>query len=128
VVMKPGGATFLTTQAISIDNANGGFLDMADDDAVIDYTGATPIAAIKKLISVGWAGSAWTGLGITSTSAAGVASSGGIIHKTALGYADASFLGIGTFAGQSVDNTSVLIRYTLSGDSNLDGTVNMLDF
>jgi fibronectin-binding autotransporter adhesin len=128
VVMKPGGATFLTTQAISIDNANGGFLDMADDDAVIDYTGTTPIAAIGKLISVGWAGGAWTGLGITSTSAAAVASSGAIIHKTALGYADASFLGIGTFTTGAVDSTSVLIRYTLSGDSNLDGTVNTLDF
>src|SRR5262249_15997067 len=29
---------------------------------------------------------------------------------------------------QSVDNTSVLIRYTLYGDANLDGVVNALDF
>jgi autotransporter-associated beta strand protein len=128
MVMKAGGATFLTTPAISIDSANGGFLDMTDDDAVIDYTGATPIAAIKKLISVGWAGGTWTGLGITSTTAAGIAGTVGNFNKTAIGYADASAVGIGTFAGGAVDSTSVLIRYTFSGDANLDGTVNNLDF
>ena len=30
--------------------------------------------------------------------------------------------------GHSVDNTSVLVRYTLAGDANLDGKVNALDF
>ena len=42
-------------------------------------------------------------------------------HKTALGYAEASFLGVTSFGGLPVDSSSVLIRYTLSGDANIDG-------
>src|SRR5207249_7418726 len=49
-------------------------------------------------------------------------------HPTALGYADASVLGITTFAGKTIDTTTTLVRYTLVGDSNLDLKVNALDF
>ena len=34
----------------------------------------------------------------------------------------------GALRGQTIDSTSVLIRYTVSGDANLDGTVNLTDF
>src|SRR4029079_1429460 len=43
-------------------------------------------------------------------------------------YGEASALGLGTFASQAVDSTSVLVRYTYAGDANLDGKVNALDF
>src|SRR5213079_1626619 len=33
-----------------------------------------------------------------------------------------------TFRGQSVDATSVLLRYTAAGDANLDGAVDLTDF
>jgi hypothetical protein len=33
-----------------------------------------------------------------------------------------------TFAGQTVDSTAVLIKYTWSGDANLDGIANLADF
>ena len=46
----------------------------------------------------------------------------------ALGYADNATLGRSVFAGQSVDATSLLVAYTYTGDANLDGTVNALDF
>ena len=47
-----------------------------------------------------------------------------------MGYAEAGdVLGAagGTFAGQSVDGSAVLVRYTLSGDANLDGVVDFND-
>jgi hypothetical protein len=47
-----------------------------------------------------------------------------------LGYAEASaILGPagGTFMGQHVDGSAVLVRYTLLGDANLDGGVDFLD-
>src|SRR6185503_1990655 len=50
---------------------------------------------------------------------------------TALGYAEASALFSSfpaTFVGQSIDNSAVLVRYTLAGDGNSDGTVNIGDF
>jgi hypothetical protein len=33
----------------------------------------------------------------------------------------------GTFRGQQVDDTAVLVRYTVAGDSNLDGLVSFAD-
>jgi hypothetical protein len=49
-------------------------------------------------------------------------------HKTGLGFAEADALGLGTFGGLSIDGSAVLIRYTLAGDSNLDGAVDSIDF
>ena len=46
----------------------------------------------------------------------------------ALGYAEASQLGVATFSGLSVDNTAILVKFTFNGDANLDGKVNALDF
>jgi hypothetical protein len=46
----------------------------------------------------------------------------------ALGYADNAVLGKSTFGGQNVGSSAVLIAYTFSGDANLDGSVNALDF
>ena len=126
--MKPGGATLLSTPALSIDAPNLGQLDLADDDAIIDYTGTSPINSMHSLLTSGYAGGAWTGAGINSSIAAGVAANVGNLNKTAIGYAEASALGIGTFDGQAVDGTAVLLRYTLAGDLNLDGAVNTLDF
>lgn len=45
-----------------------------------------------------------------------------------LGYGDNALLGIGSFAGQTVDATSLLVRFTWHGDNNLDGKVNTVDF
>ena len=49
-------------------------------------------------------------------------------HKTAIGYAEASALGVGSFGGATVDGTAILLRYTLLGDANLDGSVTSADF
>jgi hypothetical protein len=45
-----------------------------------------------------------------------------------LGYATASSLGLASFDGQPVSGATVLVRYTTTGDANLDGVVNALDF
>jgi hypothetical protein len=50
---------------------------------------------------------------------------------TALGIAEATDLFTtfpATFSGQTVDSTSVLVRYTLEGDANLSGNVDTTDF
>jgi hypothetical protein len=46
----------------------------------------------------------------------------------ALGYADNGTLGRTVFGGVNVQPNSVLIGYTYSGDANLDGKVNAIDF
>jgi hypothetical protein len=46
-----------------------------------------------------------------------------------LGYGEASAIGSpATYLGESIDNTTVLARWTRYGDANLDGLVNLQDF
>jgi hypothetical protein len=101
-------------------------LDLANNAMVIDYTGSSPLATIAAQLKAGYNSGAWTGNGITSATAAANA---GSAHKTALGIAEASAIGSpATFFGQDADPTSLLIRYTYSGDANLDGGVDTSDF
>jgi hypothetical protein len=115
-------------QTLDISGSPGawtGRIDLADTALIIDYSGATsPQAAVSNQIRSGHASGSWGGNGITSSSAAAV-------PGTALGYAEASqVLGAagGTFRGQPADATAVLVRHTLYGDANLDGSVNGSDF
>jgi autotransporter-associated beta strand protein len=100
-------------------------LDLKDNDAVINNTGLTTIVSN---LTTGYNNGDWSGNGITSSAAAATAF--GAI-KTALGVAlasDSYLVGAGTFSGVAVDATDVLIRYTVAGDANLDGTVSGGDF
>jgi len=93
---------------------------------VIDYSGATPLATVANQIKAGAGDQSSVGPGNIISSIA-IANAGGL-HKTALGYADASTLGVTSFAGKTVDATAILVRYTYLGDANVDGKVNALDF
>jgi hypothetical protein len=119
--VAPGGATVLRTTSLGVL----GTLDLSDDKAIVDYTGASPISAIQSEIGVGYNAGSWNGIGIISGNAAAASTTP---KKTAIAYAEASTLGVSTFAGQSVDSTAVLLTYALAGDFNLDGKVNALDF
>jgi autotransporter-associated beta strand protein len=111
---------------------NGGYLDITNNGLIVDYTpGSSPLAAIKQYISNGYNSGNYNGTGnsILSTTA-GSFNSNSPLHPRAIGYAEASAIGIvgtGNFMGQTVDDSSVLIRYTVNADANLDGTVNALD-
>jgi hypothetical protein len=122
-----GGATSVLT---GLSLAAGATFDVGTGAVVIDYTGASPLAAVRQQIisSRGGAGvgqGAWNGTGITSSAAA-------LANQTApesqaIGFADNASLPLGpysTFRGVPVDDTSILIAYTRTGDANLDGLVN----
>jgi hypothetical protein len=127
VRVNSGGDKVLSTQALSTTGT--GTLDLTDEDMILNYTGGSPVGIVHSLIQSGYNGGVWTGTGITSSSAAAVAASTTNIHKTALGYAEATAIGSpATFDSIPIDSTTVLVRYTLSGDANIDGTVNSLDF
>jgi filamentous hemagglutinin len=130
-VKAQGGGTLAVNQ-LSLAGSPGawtGTLDLADNALVVNYdAGApSPIGTIADQVRSGWANGAWNGGGII-TSRATPAAAG-----TTLGYAEAAgVLGLATGAtatwqGQTVDDTSVLVRYTLTGDANLDGVVDFLD-
>jgi autotransporter-associated beta strand protein len=134
LVTKPDGTDAASNHvgALALAGGVGGWtsqLDLNNNGLIVDYTGAanSPLATVADQLKSGYALGTWAGSGIASGSAAAVALNP-TIHKTALGYAEASALGISTFAGQSVDDDAIVVRYTLQGDANLDGTVNALDF
>jgi hypothetical protein len=105
---------------------NSGTVDLAGGDMILDYTGASPIIAIKAQLLAGYNNGSWTGTGIRSSTAA--ANAGPL--KTAVGYGEASTIfgpSGGVFDGQTVDGTSLLLKYTYTGDANLDGKVDITD-
>lgn len=104
----------------SIDFA-GGKLDLLNAAGIVDYTTVSPLAAYTAAIASGYNGGSWNGAGIMSTTAAAT-------PGTAIGIAEAGALGITFFAGQAVDATTVLFRYTRLGDANLSGTTDIGDF
>jgi len=99
------------------------YLDLNNNAMIIDYgNNADPISTIDGLLQTGYASGAWNGYGIRST-AANTDPNG----VTAIGSADNQDLDDTTFAGVSVAENSVLLKYTYYGDANLDGVVNKQD-
>jgi len=120
-----GKTSFVRALSIPPDETGRpvGRVDLADTALVVDYTQTSPIDSVRSLIGAAWAGGAWTGNGLGSSVAANAAGRG-------LGYREASAMvgpGGGTFAGQAVDGTAVLVQYTVMGDATLNGQVNFED-
>jgi hypothetical protein len=123
------GTSIVTSLAIG----SGLKLDLTNNDMVLDYSNGgvadpTKLTAMRNLIASGYANGAWTGPGLTSSSAAASAADSATVHKSALGYAEASSLSIGTFDGIAVDTDAIVVKYTIAGDANLNGTVDSTDF
>ncbi|WP_428939133.1 S8 family serine peptidase [Fontivita pretiosa] len=119
--MQPGGNLLLRTRGLTLGSTAS--LDLADNTIIVDYSGASPIEQIRALLSNGYDGGTWSGVGIRSSTAAAT-------PNRAIGYAEATDLfGVsqGTFAGQTIDATAVLLRYTISGDATLDRRVDARD-
>jgi hypothetical protein len=100
--------------------------DVNDRSTIINYAGESPATIVRQQILAGRGGSGlgktWGGLGITSSAAAAAP-----IESHSVGYAENSAMPLGPyslFRGQPVDETSLLIAYTRTGDANLDGVVN----
>ncbi|HZZ43819.1 MAG TPA: glycosyl hydrolase family 18 protein [Tepidisphaeraceae bacterium] len=116
VTLNSAGTNTLLLTSLSIPGT--GKLDLKNNSLILNYTGSSPISTLLPLLSSAHGTGSWTGTGITSSTAAADPS-----HNTAIGYADSSSLGLTTFAGQPVDSTSLLFRYTYYGDTDLNGSV-----
>ena len=123
VSVAPGGGNIVRTPSLTIGAA--GLLDLADNDLIVDYSSVSPVGV--------WAGSAYDG--VTGYIQSGrIISSAASGNLTKFGVAEArealaiSGSQTSTFAGQSVDSTSVLVKFTWGGDANLDGKINIDDY
>jgi hypothetical protein len=126
----PGGGTSqVANVSIAGGNTPTGTLDISDNAAVLDYTGDSPAATVRAQLLAGRGGpgfgATWTGQGITSSTAA--AANATEPEARSVGYAENSMLPLGsytTFHGETVDDSSILVAMTRTGDANLDGVVN----
>jgi hypothetical protein len=86
-----------------------GKIDLQANNMIVDYTGATPAAAVRNLLHSG---------AIVST---------GLAPGRILGVGEASTLGITMYEGQTVDSTTLVTKSTFGGDANMDGKVDVTD-
>jgi hypothetical protein len=103
MVFGGGGALSITVNTLSVDAANGSYIDLADNEMVVREGS---IAAIHALVKTGYAGGNWDGPGIRSSVAAGEA---------------------GRALGVAMADGSVVVRYTWAGDATVDGAVTIAD-
>jgi autotransporter-associated beta strand protein len=95
-----------------------GILDISNNSVLVNYEPGSSfmLSVLRSSLDSGYAGGAWTGHGIESGAV------GSNVGLYSVGYADGS-VDQGTPAGPD----QFLIKYTLAGDANLDGTVNFAD-
>ena len=127
-----GGTSLLDSLSIAGDAMSTATFDLNNNAAIINYTGDRPVETVRAQILAGRGGpgfgTTWTGPGITSSAAAAAVATEP--ESRSVGYAENASLPLGPFAnfrGQPVDDTSVLMAYTRTGDANLDGIVDDSD-
>jgi len=117
---QPRGLLYVTSDALS----NTGTIDISGAMAV-NYSVASPIATLMQQLRQGYNDGAWDGPLINSTAAANSIATGvGLI--AASDYIAAT--GTTSFNGRPIDATTVLLKYTYYGDTDLNGVVNFDDY
>ncbi|CAN5441984.1 hypothetical protein BH09PLA1_BH09PLA1_10750 [soil metagenome] len=124
--MLSAGNRALVTTSVSV-NVNGK-IDLNNNSMIVEYTGATLLPIVQQLVQVAHAGGTWSAGGITSSAAKNASPA-----NTTLGVMEASDYiaingGATNFAGQTIDATAVLVKYTYYGDADFNGVVNFDDY
>jgi subtilisin family serine protease len=131
-----GGAKVIVTKALNV--SGGGRLDLRNHDLLLDYDAAAPpqvgsfdgtsYGGITGLLAAAYNFGGWDLPGLTSSDAA---ASSSVTTLALAEAADVLFLNpgdTGVFAGETVDATTVVVKYTYTGDLNLDGLLDGADY
>lgn len=120
----------LETSGSTLTIGPAGQLDVKNTNLVIDYAaGSSPAGTVVASLLFGRNGGNWNGQGIVSSTAASATD-----KPTAIAWAEASdLLGLsgaatGSWNGQTVDASALLLKYTYYGDLNFDGKVDGDDY
>jgi autotransporter-associated beta strand protein len=118
----------LITSGLSFTGTTG-TLDLAANDLIVhnanSTAAATELTAVTSQLEQGSANN-WTGTGgLLSTAAAGAGNTALAVELNNNGTGGTWTT---TFDAQTVTSTDILVKYTLYGDANLDGTVNGSDY
>ena len=115
-----GAATsFVNTLTIG----SGAKFDLANNELIVDYSGATPIATVNGYLANGFASGSWNGGGGINSSAA----SGSGSFTIGIGDTANSNVGSMIFSGIQTDSTALVIGYTYYGDANMSGETTIAD-
>jgi hypothetical protein len=129
VTLRAGGGTVGTSRTGGLSMETGAVFDLTDHAFIIDLPTTGTLTFFSNNVRTAYNNGSWNGTGITSSLATAASTT---TTKTAVGYAHAdTILGSfpATFHGQPVVNPkAIVLLYTLSGDANLDRTVNIADF
>jgi hypothetical protein len=100
-----------TSVVKSLSIATGAQVDLTNNSLVIDYAGPVGTLVSDTMTNI----------------VSGKLTSSAADANKKLGYGDNAVLGKTTFAGQTVDADSLLVKFTFGGDTNLDGQVDITD-
>lgn len=119
-VIAGGGENISRVRSVSVATGAGSTakLDLTDNAMVINYDEASSLAAVTALVASGYGNGTWNGAGII-TSTGGSSRGVGIVEASALSTVPTIF--------GAVDSTSILLRTTYFGDTDLNGIVNFDD-
>ena len=133
--LPAGGAKVLVLEQISI--GSGGTLDLADNDMIVRYAGGSPIGAadgglyegVTGLIQRGFNEGTWDGVNGIVTSMPDAPTG-----LTTLAVAEAAdVFGLAgdqttIWNGETIDASTVIVKYTYGGDTNFDGKLDADDY
>ncbi len=141
---SPPAYNVLNTRSLTfVEDGSGvaiGALDLKNNGFIVDYASSLSGGQVDALRTdirgwlidgrdgTGLGQGHWTGSGITSSIAA--AANAVNQESRAVGYGVNVNMPLGaqtTFLGQSVDSSSIIGRYTVTGDADLDGSVGDAD-
>ena len=97
------------------------------NDGAMAIHGGTSVSDVTDWLTSGYASRAWNGIGIDSTAAAANPANRSVGFALAGDVLGLSGSQAGNWLGESVEADTLLVRYTLPGDANLDGTVDFTD-
>jgi hypothetical protein len=103
---SPSGTSVVSSWTI----ASGATLDITNNSLIVDHTAETALEDETRLHLLNDR--------LISSSAD---------QARGIGYGENAVLNLTSFAGQSVDSTSMLVKFTFFGDSDLDGDVDVAD-
>jgi hypothetical protein len=132
VTVSQGGFRVLVTQTLSFGLT--GKLNLADNSMIVrgnsvGVWAGTVYTGISGRIQSGRNGGGWGGNGIVTTEAAAVTGNFASIGVATAGQVKGvPATGTAVWGGETVTGNDTLVRYTCTGDANLDGKINVDDY
>ncbi|MGA2497249.1 MAG: dockerin type I domain-containing protein, partial [Tepidisphaeraceae bacterium] len=118
MALTPSMNPVLRTGSLSI--TDGGSLDLAGNNLILDYAGLSPLSDVRQ----------WLQNGLMGVTPSLVNSAQPASGAAALALVDNALIHLPSFAGQSLGGvfSQLLIQNALAGDANLDGVVDEQDY